>query len=95
MKGLSIALKRQSLQSFRRSLQLTGSNLPAVLVDWEVTVNWRLVNVTPIYKKGTEDAGKYRPVSLTLVPREGGGADYPEYHHMAHTRQPSDQKQPA
>ena len=34
----------------------------------EVPVDWRLTNVTPIYKKGwKEDAGKYRPVSLTLV----------------------------
>ncbi|KAK4828567.1 hypothetical protein QYF61_027657 [Mycteria americana] len=35
----------------------------------EVPDNWRLANVTPIYKKGQkEDAGNYRPVSLTLVP---------------------------
>ncbi|PKU43421.1 rna-directed dna polymerase from mobile element jockey-like [Limosa lapponica baueri] len=34
----------------------------------EVPVDWRLSNVTPIYKKGQkEDSGNYRPVSLTLV----------------------------
>ncbi|KAK4818426.1 hypothetical protein QYF61_012960, partial [Mycteria americana] len=34
----------------------------------EVPDDWRLVNVTPIYKKGwKEDPWNYRPVSLTLV----------------------------
>ncbi|KAK4822323.1 hypothetical protein QYF61_013022 [Mycteria americana] len=35
----------------------------------EVPVDWRLENVTPIYKKGQkEDPGNYRAVSLTPVP---------------------------
>ncbi|KFQ27903.1 hypothetical protein N332_06187, partial [Mesitornis unicolor] len=35
----------------------------------EVPVDWRLANVTLIYKRGQkEDPGNYRPVSLTLVP---------------------------
>ncbi|KFQ19400.1 hypothetical protein N332_02416, partial [Mesitornis unicolor] len=35
----------------------------------EVSVDWRLANVTPIYRKGRkEDPGNYRAVSLTSVP---------------------------
>ena len=35
----------------------------------EVPEDWRLANVTPIYKKGCrEDLGNYGPVSLTSVP---------------------------
>ncbi|KAK4816576.1 hypothetical protein QYF61_017966 [Mycteria americana] len=35
----------------------------------EVAADWRLANVTPIFKKGRkEDSGNYRPVSLTSMP---------------------------
>jgi len=35
----------------------------------EVPDDWRIGNVTPIYKKGQkEDPSNYRPVSLTLMP---------------------------
>ena len=27
--------------------------------------NWRKTNVTPVFKKGKENPGNYRPVSLT------------------------------
>ena len=38
------------------------------LLMGEVPEDWRLANVTPIYKKGCrEDPGNYRPVSLTSV----------------------------
>ncbi|GAB0182992.1 mitochondrial enolase superfamily member 1 [Grus japonensis] len=33
----------------------------------EVLVDWKLANVMPIYRKGQEDPGNYKPVSLTSV----------------------------
>ena len=39
------------------------------LLMGEVSKEWRLANMTPIYKKGCrEDLGNYGPVSLTSVP---------------------------
>ncbi|XP_030324193.1 uncharacterized protein LOC115600101 [Calypte anna] len=38
-------------------------------VTGEVPEDWRIANVTPVYKKGKkEDPGNYRPVSLTSIP---------------------------
>lgn len=37
----------------------------------EVSVNWKLANVIPVFKKGKNDhPGNYMPVSLTSVPGE-------------------------
>ncbi|KAK4819815.1 hypothetical protein QYF61_011834 [Mycteria americana] len=46
----------------------TGLVYQQTSLTGEVPVDWRLANVTPIYKKGQkEDPGNYRPVSLTSV----------------------------
>ncbi|KAK4818923.1 hypothetical protein QYF61_022100 [Mycteria americana] len=46
-----------------------GTRFVRTWLTGEVPADWRLANVTPIYKKGRkEDPGNYRPVSLTLVP---------------------------
>ncbi|TRZ22727.1 hypothetical protein HGM15179_004340 [Zosterops borbonicus] len=42
-----------------------------MLLSWEsreVPVDWKLVHVVLIFKKGKEEPGNYRPVSLTSVP---------------------------
>ncbi|KAJ7395725.1 rna-directed dna polymerase from mobile element jockey-like [Pitangus sulphuratus] len=59
----------------------------------KVSVEWKLANVMPIYKKGwREIPGNYRPVCLSDVgAREGYGADDPECHHTAYAGQPQDQ----
>ena len=37
----------------------------------EVPEDWRIANVTPVFRKGKkEDVGNYRPVSLSSVPRK-------------------------
>ena len=39
------------------------------LAEGKVPADWRLANVTPIFKKGSKgQAGNYRPVSLTSIP---------------------------
>ncbi|KAK4829943.1 LOW QUALITY PROTEIN: hypothetical protein QYF61_007666 [Mycteria americana] len=57
-----------SLEVFKGCLDEVLRDMQSWLTG-EVPVNWRLANVTPIYKKGRkEDLGNYRPVSLTSVP---------------------------
>ena len=48
---------------------------PLSIIFWQswltgdVLVDWKLANVTPIFKKGRrDDPGSYRPISLTSVP---------------------------
>ena len=48
----------------------------------DVPVDWKLANVTPIFKKGLkDDPGSYRPTNLTLVPWEGFETDNLGSHH--------------
>ena len=60
----------------------------------DVSEDWRLASVTPIYRKDhKENLGNYRPVSLGA--REGYGTDDLEWDHTASAGQPGDQAQPA
>ncbi|KAK4830010.1 hypothetical protein QYF61_008273 [Mycteria americana] len=64
--GIHLRVLRQLVEELAKALSIIYQQ------SWltgEVPDNWRLANVTPIYKKGRkEDLGNYRPVSLTLVP---------------------------
>ena len=43
--------------------------LPQSWLTGDVLADWRLANVTPIFKKGQkDDPGSYRPISLTSMP---------------------------
>ena len=62
----------------------------------EVPADWRLANMTLIYKEGwKEDLGELQICQSDLGAREGYGADRLECHHTARTGQPGDQAQPA
>ncbi|KAJ7421779.1 RNA-directed DNA polymerase from mobile element jockey-like protein [Willisornis vidua] len=34
----------------------------------EVSVDWKLMDIVPVFKKGKENPGNYRPISLNSVP---------------------------
>ncbi|KAK4832283.1 LOW QUALITY PROTEIN: hypothetical protein QYF61_021682 [Mycteria americana] len=58
------------LRVLRELAEELASHSPSFISSpGEVPDDWRLANVTPIYKKGwKEDPGNYRPISLTSVP---------------------------
>ncbi|KAK4827211.1 hypothetical protein QYF61_015239 [Mycteria americana] len=64
--GIHLRVLRELVEELAKPLSITYQQ------SWltgEVPGDWRLANVTPIYKKGwKEDLGNYRPVSLTSVP---------------------------
>lgn len=66
--------------------QVIFNNLTADRLTREVPVDWRFVNVTPLYKKSRKgDSGNYRPKSGHGT-REGHGADHLECHLTAHRK---------
>ncbi|KFZ57847.1 hypothetical protein N321_14269, partial [Antrostomus carolinensis] len=64
--GIHPRVLRELVEEFAKALSIIYQQ------SWltgEVPEDWRLDNVTLIYKKGQkEDPGNYRPVSLTSVP---------------------------
>ena len=67
----------------RELVEVTAKPLSVIyqqcLSTGEVPDDWRLVSVLPLSRKGQkEDVENYRPVSLTLVWREGHGAGHLE-----------------
>ncbi|PKU43509.1 rna-directed dna polymerase from mobile element jockey-like [Limosa lapponica baueri] len=54
----------------------------------EIPVDWKIANVTPIYKKGwKEDPGYLQACQSDPSAKEGYGADRLQCHHAAHTGQ--------
>jgi len=68
-----VAITLLCLLQFRYIQMIALTKTPSIIyqLSWitrEVPFDWRLVNVTPIYKKSLkEDSSKYRPVSLISV----------------------------
>uniref|UniRef100_A0A8B9VLG6 Reverse transcriptase domain-containing protein n=1 Tax=Anas zonorhyncha TaxID=75864 RepID=A0A8B9VLG6_9AVES len=64
--GIHLRILRELVEELAKPLSIIYQQ------SWllgKVPVNWRLANVTPIYKKGRRaDPGNYRPLSLTSVP---------------------------
>ena len=57
------------------SQQRAFTDQPSIICEksWrtgEMPEDWRIASVTPVFKKGKEDLGNYRPVSLSSVPRK-------------------------
>lgn len=70
--------------------QVIFNNFTAAWLTREVPVDWRFVNVTPIYKKSRKgDSRNYRPKSDHGT-REGHEEDHLECHQTAIKGQPGD-----